>query len=63
MPFTVYFKSSSQIYGLFLRTEGKNIVFLILKAIGDCLFLNTYLKYKDHNLLSIHINRLFLVYM
>ena len=23
MPFTVYFKSSSQIYGLFLRIEGK----------------------------------------
>ena len=28
---------------------------------GGCLFLNTYLKYKDHNLLSTHINQLVLV--
>ena len=62
MPFTmVYSKSSSHIYDLFLYIEGKNYSVFDSYPWEFVFFENTYGKYKDHNLLSTHINRFILI--
>ena len=61
MPLTVYFKSSSHMTFFFV-IKVRNIVF-DSELRGVVFFKNTYLKYKDYDSLSTHMNRLVLVYI